>query len=408
MDRVIVHVDINSYFATLLQQENPRLRGSCVGVVKDAGRTCVIAASKEAKKYGVYTGCRVQDAKKLCKNIIFVPAHFGMMLSATRRLKDIFSQWSPSVDVFSLDEAFLDCSGCDGMYENIAVYGQRIQQHIKEELGEWVTCNVGISHNKLLAKMAGEIAPKGSVLIIDQKNLDSILSRVSWKDVCGVGYALSAKLHAFGINHPSDLCIIDDETLRALVGPFWAKELRCISLGQETHFFSRPKNVLYQKSVGRTKTGFSLCSDRESIARMLRFLVEEVSYKMRKMCLLGKKVSVSLSGNSRQWSQGMTASTFIQESSDIWDIVYKKFFLQWRGEFPVIRYGVWVSDCVPAHSVQPSLFQGDMQKEKVTRVVDAINEKFGTFCIYPARLFGEHKVYPEVTGYLGDKIYLGL
>lgn len=409
MERMIMHIDINSYFATLLQQENPGLRGSPVGVVKDHGRTCIIAASKEAKKLGISTGCSVKEAKKLSKNIILVPAHFGMMLSATKKLKRIFSQWSPSVDIFSLDEAFLDCTGCEGIVgSDIASYARRIQRHIALELGEWVTCNAGISSNKLLAKMAGEIAPKGSVMIIDGQNLDSVLARVSWKDVCGVGHALAKKLTHLGLFHPYDLHLIDDVTLREYFGPFWSKELRCISLGQETHFFSRPKSVSYQKSVGRTKTGFSLCNEREPIARMLRFLVEEVSYKLRKMDLLGKKISVSLSGNSRQWSQSMTSSFWVRNSSDIWDIVYTKFFSQWKGEFPVIRYGVWIGECVPASSTQLSLFPADRKKENVTQVVDAINEKFGRFCIYPARLFGPEKVHPEVTGYLGDKIYLGL
>ena len=100
------HVDINSYFATLLQQENPALRGKPVGIVKEVGRTCIIAASKEAKALGVGTGSRLQDAKHV-PDLILVPAQFDFYLDATKRLKRLFESLAPTVQIFSLDELLL-------------------------------------------------------------------------------------------------------------------------------------------------------------------------------------------------------------------------------------------------------------------------------------------------------------
>src|SRR5258708_27057616 len=116
---MIFHVDINSYFATMVQQENPALRGKPVGIVKGKGRSCIIASSNEAKKYGIKTGCRVKEARLLYPNIILVPAAFDIFLSSTHKLKEIFTSLSPSVNIFSLDEAFLTMTGCEMLMDQL-------------------------------------------------------------------------------------------------------------------------------------------------------------------------------------------------------------------------------------------------------------------------------------------------
>jgi len=106
--RTILHVDMNSYFATAEQQANPYLRGKPVGIIKAEGRGCIIAASIEAKKYKIKTGCTVWDAKKLCPQIILVPSDMGKYFALTQRLIRIISDYSPTLEVFSIDEMFAD------------------------------------------------------------------------------------------------------------------------------------------------------------------------------------------------------------------------------------------------------------------------------------------------------------
>lgn len=419
-NRLIFHVDINSYFATLHQQEIPSLRGRPVGIIKDVGRTCIIAASKEAKLRGVSTGARVPEAKKHVPDLVLVPAHFGIMLSATRKLKEVFQAYSPIVDIFSLDEAFLDLTGAvpmisqrtedmgGGSKEQILAYARQIQASIQTVLGDWVTCNVGIAHNKLLAKMAGEIAPKGSIFWIDETNLDSVLASVVFKDVCGVGWGLQRKLEILGVHHPLEINLLDDATLLTHFGPYWSKELRSIGKGEETLFFSRPRKVLYQQSVGRTITGYRLCSDETVILRTLRNLMEEAAAKLRAMDLVGRSVGISLSGHDASWGKHKRLQRVIRHSNDLWEVLYHHLYCQWHSRFPVIRYGVYIGDCMPLSDVPISLLQEWRQNEKVYRMVDAVNQRFGSFSLMPARLLGGAIIRPEVTGYLGDKIYLGL
>ncbi len=409
MQRIFFHVDINSYFATMLQQENPSLRGKVVGVVKSVGRTCIIASSNEAKKVGIKTGVGVADAKKIDPNITLVPANFDIMLSATRRLKNVFEHLSPKVHIFSLDEVFLDLTGCERiMNEDMIAYAKSIQRRIKDDLGEWVQCNVGISHNKLLAKMAGEIGPKGSVRVIDETNLDSVLTSIAFKDVCGIGSRLEKKLNVLGVTHPMQINLLDDETLLRSFGPHWSKELRRVGQGEETHFFSHQKEVDYQKSVGRTITGYKLCDDEAVIRRVLLNLLEEATHKLRAMDLSGRKIGISLHGHDESWGDFRTLKYWVRHTSEIWELLYDGMYKRWDRSFPVIKFGVWIGDCRPTSIVPVCLLPEWSKREKVYGIVDKINDKYGSFTLMPATLLGSPVIRPEVTGYLGDRVYLGL
>ena len=219
-------VDINSYFATLLQQENPKLRGKPVVIVKDLGRTCVIAASKEAKRKGVKTGCNIVQARQLAPQLIEMKAEFDLYLSATKKLSSLFLDLAPKVEIFSLDEAFIDVSDCrQNLYPDLEKLGVKIQKLIKHRLGEWVTANVGIGPNRLLAKMAAEIAPKERVFEINQYNRDAILATVGFEDVCGIGARLASKLARMNIFHPYQIRFYALEDLEPFFGPFWSREL---------------------------------------------------------------------------------------------------------------------------------------------------------------------------------------
>ena len=267
MQKSILHVDINSYFATLLQQENPHLRGKPIGVIKDVGRSCLIAASKEAKTYGVATGCRLRDAQVLCPQIQAIPATFERYLDATKRLQKVFQAIAPSVHIYSLDEAFIDITDCRHyLYPDAQQLGVAIQNHIKNELGEWVTCNVGIAENRLLAKIASETTAKGTVLEITSENKDALLARTTFDQVCGIGYRLSKKLALLNVTVPYQIRFIAREDLEALVGTFWTNELYKIAYGQETHMLKQiDRYQEHMKSVGRSITGYRLYTKDKEI-----------------------------------------------------------------------------------------------------------------------------------------------
>lgn len=408
--KTILHVDINSYFATLLQQENPYLRGKALGVVKDEGRTCLIAVSKEAKRYGIKTGCRLQEAQQLCPQILTVPAAFDRYLDATRRLKKVFTTIAPDVFIYSLDEAFVDVTLCRKyIYPDVQHLGQLVQQQIKQELGEWVTCNVGISHNRFLAKLASEIAPKGSVMHITEENKDAVLASVSFADVCGVGYRLEKKLAQLAIFNPYQIRMCDPAQLELLVGPFWKKELLKIAYGEETHLLGLVDTPpAHMKSVGRSITGYHLYDNELAIRKILYNLMEEVTYKVRRMDLAGRYIWIGLQGHDQFWGAHQTLSYYVRHTSEMFQVAYHQLYSQWQREFPVIKFMVGMSLLKPMSEIAQPLFGQFHQREKVYQAMDKISQKYGLFTLRSGSLLNQEIIRPEVTGFLGDRQYYGL
>lgn len=403
--KTILHIDINSYFATILQQENPFLRGKPVGVIKDVGRTCMIAVSKEAKKKGVVTGTRKTEALLKCPDLISVPATFERYLNTTKRLKNIFNQISPSVNIYSLDEAFIDVSNCrQFLYPNSQILAKKIQEMIKKDLGEWVTCNIGIAENKLLAKMASEIAPKGEILEVTDQNKDALLAKTQFSDVCGVGYRLSAKLAKLNIFTPYQIRFIPEEELQIIFGPFWSKELLKIAYGEETHLLEQTdKKIEHMKSVGRSITGYRLYDDETEIKNIIKNLCLEIVHKIRKMNLAGRQVWLGLYGRNEAWGQHITFTTPINNNMELTAKI-NHLYNQWTYKFKVIKFAVRVSLLTP-HG-QQQLLPNWQKNESIQTALDFINTKYGLFTVHPADMPPQKDlIYPEVTGFLGDKIY---
>jgi DNA polymerase-4 len=404
-NRQILHVDINSYFATVLQQENPYLRGKPLGVVKSLGRTCLIATSKEAKKLGVKTGCSLPEARRLAPHLVTAAAEFERYLDCTKRLKRLFESFSPDTDIFSLDETFMDLTHCHRLYATPRVAAERIRRQIKRELGEWVTCNIGISHNRLLAKIASEISPPDSIFEITPENQDAILAQVEFKDVCGVGPRLEKKLKKLGIDHPYALNFWSEEDLQPFFGPFWTKELKRIGAGEESHILRLidRKRDDQMKGVGRTITGYRLCDDEFQIKQTLYNLTEELIYKVRQMKMSGRHIGIGLWGEDHYWFAHRTLKYYVNHTSELFHLLYDGLYGSWQRNFKVIKYGVFLNQLQPnAHL--PQCWLPEWQKrEKVSRAIDTLTEKYGLFTVKPATLTNFSMIRPEVTGFLGDK-----
>ncbi|KUK79833.1 MAG: DNA-directed DNA polymerase [Microgenomates bacterium 39_7] len=412
MNHKFLLVDINSYFATLAQQENPYLRGKPVAIVKNLGRTCVIAASKEAKKLGIKTGTNVALAKRLAPDLIEVEANFDMYLSATNKLKNLFYSLSPSVYVYSLDEAFIDVSRCTKhLYSDLHQLGRSIQLKIKEQLGEWVTANVGIGENRLLAKMAAEISEKGSVFEINSQNKDAILAEVSFGDVCGIGLRLTKKLTKMGIFCPYQIRFYSLSDLELYFGPFWAKELQKIAYGEEPHHFKLLDNEKFTsartKSISRSVTAWDLVKTLSEIRRIVLNLTREVVYKSRRMGLSGRRVSLFLVGSEGlNWNYAQTFKDYLSHTYDVFSIFDEWLNKKWQQQFSPIKFGVVLSMLSSSDSLTQSFLPSWQKLEKVESALDDIDNKYGLYFVRPASLYKECKlIKPEVAGFLGDKEY---
>lgn len=408
MNNTILHVDINSYFATLTQQENPFLRHQPIGIIKDLGRTCLIAASKEAKKFGVKTGSRLKEARQLCPHIKAIPADFDRYLDATKRMQKIFNNFSPEVFIYSLDEAFLNLTGCERLYGNLETAAHQLQAAIQQELGTWVTCNVGIAPNRFLAKLASGMAGNNGVSIITSDNLDSLLATAPFSEVCGVGFRLEQKLTQLNITNLYQLRFFSEKELVPSFGPFWSKELLKMAYGEETHLLSQIDHPLeHMKSVGRSITGFKLSDNEDDIKAVILNLIEEVTHKVRRQKLAGRYIWLKLYGSdpSEQWGTHQTLSYHIRHTKEMFDLLYNQSYLKWNRNFKIIRFAVRLGLLEPLTQTPQPLFPNWHKQERVAQALDAITQKYGLFTVRSGLLTRREIIRPEVTGFLGDREY---
>ncbi len=406
LNKTIIHIDMNSYFATVEQQADPCLRGKPVGVLKAQGRNCIIAVSKEAKLYGVATGSNTWEALRLCPGIILVPSDMDKYFAVTKKLIEIVKCYSPLIEVFSIDEMFLDVTSTQELFEGGATgVAVAIKERIKDEIGEWLTCSVGISYNKILAKLASEQMKPDGLFVLDRENLDKVLARIKPSCVCGIGYRMERKLQKLGITNLLQLRTLPYEYLLAQFGEHWARFLLATALGEGTDILNNMENIPEQKSVSRTFTTFRNLESKDQVKALVRNLSEEVAWKLRKMGMTGRCVGISVRGGGVSVFERRTTREEVDDGALIFDMAWGLFEgLEWRSS---VRFaGVWMTNLRSSRLNSQSLIPEIKKKESINRAMDQVNNRYGYFSLYPGRLLGAETARPEPNGFLGDKKFL--
>ncbi len=402
MKRQILHVDLNSFFASVEQQCNPHLRGKPVGIIKSFGRSCVIASSNEAKKYGLKIGMSLTQVKHLCPQITLLPADFPKYSDVTHRFINLCSNYTDQMEVFSLDEVFLDVTHTSHLFNGSLLLAYDIQQRVKRELGEWLGCSIGIAKNKLLAKIASGMAPKRSVFVVTRDNQQDLLSRAPFEEVCGIGYRLTKRLKRMGITSLPQILNTPDEKLALEFGLFWAPELKRIAQGQDDSKVVTVSQLPDAKSVSRTYTLLKNTRDPKVIKALIRNLVEEACFKLRQMGLVGRQFGISIRGNHFSESSYITTKTFTDNGCHVFKAVFK-LFNQFNWQHPVRFAGIWISLLTRKSYLPLPLFKNDQKTNQLFKSIDKINHIYGHHVIHPASMLSSKIIRPEINGYLGDK-----
>lgn len=401
MPKVILHIDFDSYFASCEQQFDPNLRGKPIGVTAQNGRTCIIAASREAKKIGIKSPSRTFDALQKAPNMIFVPAHFEKYWQITQKFIDICKDFSPYVEVFSLDEVFMDITQTQHLFGDKYGLIDAIRKRINNEIGEYITVSVGISYNKLLAKLAsGKNKPNG-MFEITLQNLDSTYQATSLTDFCGIGERIAVRLRKIGAYSPLDIRNMPLYKLKAEFGTFEANFLKNLSKGIDNNPVVSYTVAPLVKSVGR-----SYCLPKNEYNKTIVFqnlyeLCEEVSIKLRRLDKKARTVSFYLSGSLKIQKRKTYTDCF-----DSGQKIFKHCFDLMKDEDLTNNYirqmSIWVSNLTKKDNLQMSLFD-DSRNEKLVKVVDQINDKFGDHTIRNGFLLYADKLTTVPNGFMADK-----
>lgn len=405
MNRIILHADLNSFFATAEQQANPALRGKPVGVVKGKDRSCIIAASVEAKRKGVGTGSRVYDAKKVCPDIILVPADFDKYLDISRRFLKICSYYSLDTEIFSLDECFIDVTETEKFFGNAFNIAFEIKERLKSEVGDYLTCSVGVSHNKYLAKLASEQIKPDGLFWITEDNTVAVLDKSKLTDVCGLGFGLYRHLVSLGVDNFPKLRACRAEFLYKHFGPFWSVHLYNLARGIDSAPVVPIEAIPQAKSVGRTYTTHRLLTKKHEIFKVARNLCEETAFKARQMGLAGRYIGFSLRegcGGRGFWGHG-TLKIYTDDGKKLFDMC-KAISKDWDIK-EAIFCGVTLGMLTKNNDLTVPLFEKDAKRKCLTSAIDGVNERYGNYTVFPAQLLGMPIVMPEVTGFFGDRKY---
>ena len=385
-ERQILHIDMNAFFASVEQQANPELRGKPIAVIGSAKRTVITTSSYEARAFGVRTGMTVWEARQKCPRIILVVGDNRKYTYTSSRIVEMMHQFTPLVEVFSIDEAFLDVTGSLRLFGSAERIAYLIKAEIRHHFG--ITCSIGIAPNKLLAKLASDMQKPDGLTVIRPEEVARVLDRVPAKDLCGVGGKTARQLSLYGIATCGDLGRFPVEVLRKRFG-IVGEQLSRMGRGIDDSPVIPVEESDPVKSVGHSMTLERDISLRKEILKYLLQLSEMVGRRARRYNVWGKTVTLSIRyADFDTWvGRQETLPQYINQSEDIYRaavaILDTLVLLQ-----PVRLLGVRISN-LRYESNQLPLFPEERKKALLVGAMDEVNDRYGNFTVTFGSLLDE-------------------
>jgi len=379
MHRVIMHVDMDAFYAAVEQRDNPELRGKPV-IVGGGTRGVVSAASYEARKYGVHSALPMFTARKLCPPGVFLPVRMGRYKEVSREVMALLAEVSPLVEQVSIDEAYVDLTGTEGLHGRPEELAARLKAQVRERTG--LTCSVGLAPNKFLAKIASDLNKPDGLTVIPPEAVENFLMTLPVEKIPGVGPKTRERLAALGVQTAGDIRRETPEYWAKQLGK-WGRALYERALGIDA---SPVVPETEAKSSGAEDTLASDTEDREVLRRWLQAQAEEVGRDLRKHGLKGRTVTLKLKySDFRQ----ITRSTTLLEPTHSTQVIFAAvagLLEKVKLRMPVRLVGVSVSQLSRAGG-QGVLFpsEGQMRQDRLDQALDTIQKKFGHTAITRGR-----------------------
>ncbi len=387
-DRTIMHIDMNAFFASVEQQANPALRGKPIAVIGSAKRTVITTSSYEARAFGVRTGMTTWEARQKCPHLIFVTGDNRKYTHTSAQIVKLMLQFTPLVEIFSIDEAFLDVTGSLGMFGTAERIAFLLKAQIRHHFG--ITCSIGIAPNKLLAKLASEMRKPDGLTVIAPEDVAQILEKVPVKDLCGVGTKTARQLELYGIKTCGELGRFPVNVLRKRFGVV-GERLSLMGRGIDGAPVVPAEEAEEVKSVGHSMTLENDIEERQDILKFLLQLSEMVGRRARRYNVRGKTVTLSIRyADFDTWlGKQETLPCYINQSADIYqsaaEILDTLVLTQ-----PVRLLGVRLSN-LQYGSGQLPLFAEERKKALLVHAMDEVNDRYGDFSITFGSLLDEEK-----------------
>jgi DNA polymerase-4 len=373
----ILHMDMDAFFASVEQLDNPDLKGRCVIVGGKSQRGVVAAASYEARRYGIHSAMPIFQAKQRCPNVTIVPPRRARYVEISGQVMAILRGFSPLVEPVSIDEAYMDISGSRRLHGSCRNIAMEIKQTIYQRTG--LTCSIGVAPIKFLAKIASDMNKPDGLTIIQPEQVKAFIHSLPIRKVPGVGKQTMKILAKLGIKTLGHVSNLSEETLVRKIGKF-GHRLFLLSQGDDDAAVA-PQQAA--KSVSTETTLSEDTTDRHQLASYLLQQAQSVAHQLRRKKMRARTVTLILkTSDFQRHTRSLTLNSAFQNSDTIYQAALK-LLRQYALHKPVRLVGVGASGLQSENRpVQMALFSDQKQThenkwEKVDQAVDALSDRFG-------------------------------
>jgi DNA polymerase IV len=375
--RHILHVDMDAFFASVEQLDQPHLRGKPVLVGHDGPRGVVAAASYEARVFGCRSAQPIAVAKRLCPHALIVPGRHDRYSEISHTIFTLFERFSPAVEPLSIDEAFIDVTGSLALHGPVggaAEIARKIKLAVRTETG--LTASVGVAPNKFLAKLASDLEKPDGLVIIRPEDIDTLLPPLPITRLWGVGPKSAEEFAKVGIKTIGDLRNLPSDFILQRFGSFGE---HCLNLahGRDDRTIETDDSA---KSISHEQTFETDVGSPDHIRTILFQQVEAVAYRLRKHTLRARRVALKIRfGEFQTISRSRTLPEPTDQTRELWDAAAALFDAWARENFRPVRLIGMAAEAFATETTQLPLFPDPAaaQARKLDQTVDRINEKFG-------------------------------
>ncbi|MBL6705337.1 MAG: DNA polymerase IV [Planctomycetaceae bacterium] len=383
---MIIHVDMDAFYASVEERDRPELVGKpvIVGGSRE-GRGVVSAANYVARKYGVHSALPMVTALRFCPRAIVLPVRMDHYAAISRQIREIFHRYTPLVEPLSLDEAFLDPRGSEKLFGSASEIGRKIQHDIRDETQ--LVASIGVAPNKFLAKIASDFDKPNGFVEVPADCIQDFLDPLPVKRIWGVGKRAEEMLAKIGVTTVERLRKTPLASLRQCFGDSTANHLHELAHGRDTRSVVPDREA---KSISHETTFPIDVTDVEVLRSCLLSLTEQVARRLRRHKLYGRTINLKVRYNDfRTISRAYSLPNPSHSTSEIWGAVSEHLLTRVDlAVQPVRLIGIGLSSLAKNRERQKTLFDDHSERDgEIDSATDAIKEKFGGIAIQRGSMF---------------------
>jgi DNA polymerase-4 len=376
-DRIILHIDMDAFFISVEQRDNPSLRGKPAAVCGSLSRSVVTSATYEARPYGIRAGMSTQEAKRRCPQLILVEGNHSKYTETAARIFSILKKFTPLVEVASIDEAYLDITQSILLFQSSLHIATSIKNQIREK--EQLTCSIGIAPNKLLGKLGSRLKKPDGLVVIPEENVEEVLKDLPVSKLYGIGPKLAEALNSLGIFTCGQLGKFPVSVLSKRFGVI-GERLHEMGLGLDDSPVVPFDEEGGAKSISHSVTLEEDTSDPNILRKVLLQLSEKVSKRMRREGFYGRRIAITVRySDFFTFSKQKTLSKWMNSGNEIFKLA-SEIFESIPHPKPIRLLGVGIS-LLKKEWCQLDLFEERGKKDNLLKAMDRVNERFGDWTL---------------------------